>query len=82
MFFIVALTVFLLMHGYVGWRIIPSLNLSPISNYIAYAITFILGFLPLLPIILRINGYESKIIDDKMIKKRIMNVDIAHLRQG
>ena len=63
MFFIVALTVFLLMHGYVGWRIIPSLNLSPISNYIAYVITFILGFLPLLPIILRINGYESKIID-------------------
>ena len=63
MFFIVALAVFLLMHGYVGWRIIPSLNLSPISNYIAYVITFILGFLPLLPIILRINGYESKIID-------------------
>ena len=63
MFFIVALTVFLLMHGYVGWRIIPCLNLSPISSYIAYVITFILGFLPLLPIILRINGYESKIID-------------------
>ena len=63
MFFIVALAVFLLMHGYVGWRIIPTLNLSPISSFVAYAITFILGFLPLLPIILRINGYESKIID-------------------
>ena len=63
MFFIVALTVFLLMHGYVGWRIIPTFNLSPISSFVAYAITFILGFLPLLPIILRINGYESKIID-------------------
>ena len=63
MFFIVALTVFLMMHGYVGWRIIPSFNLSPISNYIAYVVTLILGFLPLLPIILRINGYESKIID-------------------
>ncbi len=63
MFFIVALTVFLLMHGYVGWRIIPTFNLSPISSFTAYAITFFLGFLPLLPIILRINGYESKIID-------------------
>ena len=63
MFFIVALTVFLLMHGYVGWRIIPTFNLSPISSFVAYAITFFLGFLPLLPIILRINGYESKLID-------------------
>ena len=54
---------FLLMHGFVGWRIIPSLNLNPISSYTAYVIIFILGFLPLLPIILRINGYESKIID-------------------
>ena len=63
MFFIVALTVFLLMHGYVGWRIIPTLNLSPLSNTVAYVFTFFMGFLPLLPIILRINGYESKIID-------------------
>ena len=63
MFFIVALTVFLFMHGYVGWRIIPTFNLSPISSFVAYAITFFLGFLPLLPIILRINGYESKLID-------------------
>ena len=63
MFFVVALTVFLLMHGYVGWRIIPSLNLSPLSNTVAYVLTFFMGFLPLLPIILRINGYESKVID-------------------
>ena len=63
MFFVVALTVFLLMHGYVGWRIIPSLNLSPLSNTVAYVFTFFMGFLPLLPIILRINGYESKVID-------------------
>ena len=51
------------MHGYVGWRIIPSLNLSPLSNTVAYVLTFFMGFLPLLPIILRINGYESKVID-------------------
>ena len=63
MFFVIALTVFLLMHGYVGWRIIPSLNLSPLSNTVAYVLTFFMGFLPLLPIILRINGYESKVID-------------------
>ena len=63
MFFVVALTVFLLMHGYVGWRIIPTLNLSPFSNVAAYIFVFFLGFLPLVPIILRINGYESKIID-------------------
>ena len=63
MFFVVALTVFLLMHGYVGWRIIPSINLSPLSNTVAYVLTFFMGFLPLLPIILRINGYESKVID-------------------
>ena len=44
MFFVVALTVFLLMHGYVGWRIIPSLNLSPLSNTVAYVLTFLWVF--------------------------------------
>ena len=63
MFFIIALTVFLLMHGYVGWRIIPTLNLGSFSNVVAYVFIFFLGSLPLLPIVLRINGYESKIID-------------------
>ena len=63
MFFIVALTVFLLMHGYVGWRIIPTFNLNPFYNIVAYVIILLLSFLPLLPILLRINGYESKIID-------------------
>ncbi|MBA64571.1 MAG: phosphohydrolase [Candidatus Marinimicrobia bacterium] len=63
MFFIVALTVFLLMHGYVGWRLIPSFNLTPFYFYLAFTIIFILGFTPLIPILLRINGYESKIID-------------------
>jgi membrane protease YdiL (CAAX protease family) len=63
MFFIVALIVFLVMHGYVGWRIIPTFNLNPFYNIVAYVIILLLSFLPLLPILLRINGYESKVID-------------------
>ena len=51
------------MHGYVASRIIPALNISFFQSVIFYCIVFILSIIPLLPIILRMNGNESKIID-------------------
>jgi len=63
MFFIIALSVLILMHGYVAWRIIPSLNLSISQSILAYSLVFAFSIIPLLPIILRINGHESKHAD-------------------
>jgi len=63
MFFIIALGVFLLMHGYVGWRIIPTLNLNSFQYVLAFVIVFIFSFMPLIPILLRINGHESRLVD-------------------
>ena len=63
MFFIVALSVFLFMHGYVAWRIVPTLNFNQLQSVIVHIIVLIFSILPLVPIVLRMNGYESKNID-------------------
>ena len=63
MFFIVALGVLWLMHGYVAWRIIPTLGFSSSQTILAYTTVFILSLLPILPIVLRMSGNESKLID-------------------
>jgi len=63
MFFIIAIGVLWLMHGYVAWRIIPTLGISSSQTILAYTAVFILSLLPILPIILRMGGNESKLID-------------------
>ena len=63
MFFIIAIGVLWLMHGYVAWRIIPTLGISSSQTILAYTAVFILSLLPILPIALRMSGNESKLID-------------------
>ena len=63
MFFIIAIGVLWLMHGYVAWRIIPTLGFSSSQTILAYTAVFILSLLPILPIVLRMSGNESKLID-------------------
>ena len=63
MFFIIAIGVLWLMHGYVAWRIIPTLGFSSSQTILAYTTVFILSLLPILPIVLRMSGNESKLID-------------------
>ena len=63
MFFIIALGMLWLIHGYVAWRIIPTLGLSSSQTNLAYTTVFILSLLPIIPIALRMSGNESKLID-------------------
>ena len=63
MFFIIAIGVLWLMHGYVAWRIIPTLGFSSSQTILAYTAVFILSLLPIIPIALRMSGNESKLID-------------------
>ena len=63
MFFIVFIAMLSILHGYVGWKIFSSLNLS--SSYAVIGIIFlaILTLLPVLPILFRYNGYETSFLD-------------------
>ena len=63
MFFIVALIVLWLIHGYVAWRVIPTFGLSSSYSLLAYLFIFILSALPIVPILLRVNGSEAKFVD-------------------
>ena len=63
MFFLVAISILAVMHGYVAWRLIPMLNLSSFTSYFLYSLIFILSFLPITPILFRINNIEGKFID-------------------
>jgi len=63
MFFFVALTILWLIHGYVAWRILPTLSIPSTYVYWGYIFIFLLSLLPLLPILLRFTGSETKIID-------------------
>ena len=51
------------MHGYVAYNLISPLDITIIKIITLYSIAFILSLLPLLPIVLRMNGSESKILD-------------------
>jgi len=51
------------MHGVVGLRIIPFLNLSNNVKIITWCVIAVLGALPIIPIILRSKGYEEKFVD-------------------
>ena len=63
MFFAVVIVVLLLIHGYVAWRIIPIIGISFFQSIVAYTVIFLFSLMPLLPILLRMSGSESKIID-------------------
>ena len=63
MFVAVVIVVLLLIHGYVAWRIIPIIEFYFFQSMVAYAVIFLLSLMPLLPILLRISGSESKLID-------------------
>ena len=63
MFVSVVIVVLLLIHGYVAWRIIPIIGISFFQSMVAYTVIFLLSLMPLLPILLRISGNESKLID-------------------
>ena len=63
MFVSVVIVVLLLIHGYVAWRIIPIIGISFFQSMVAYTVIFLLSLMPLLPILLRISGSESKLID-------------------
>ena len=51
------------MHGVVGLRIIPFLNLNNNVKIITWCVIAVLGALPIIPIILRSKGYEEKFVD-------------------
>ena len=57
MFFIIALGMLWLIHGYVAWRIIPTLGFSSSQTNLAYTTVFILSLLPIIPIALRTVSY-------------------------
>ena len=63
MFLIVVLTVLWIIHGYVAWKVIPTLGLTSSGSLVIYILIFFLSILPLLPILLRYSGNEAKIID-------------------
>ena len=63
MFFIVAIMMLVIIHGYVGFKIIPAVGFSGYNNIIAWALLSFIAFLPIAPIGFRFMGVESKLID-------------------
>lgn len=63
MFFVIAITVLWIIHGYVAWRVLPTLGLSSIQVIMGYLLVFLCSLLPILPVIIRMIGNETKIID-------------------
>lgn len=62
-FLIVVILVLVLIHGYVGFRVIPSLHLSTTGHLWFWVLVIGLTFLPLIPILLRYRGIENPWID-------------------
>ena len=63
MFFVIALGILWLIHGYVAIRTLPAFGISPTYLNWVYFFIFLLSMLPLLPILLRYTGNEARIID-------------------
>ena len=63
LFFIFASIMLITIHGTVGIRIIPFLNLNHNFKIICWCIIAVLGALPIIPIILRSKGYEEEFVD-------------------
>ena len=63
MFFIFALIILWIIHGYVAIRFISPFDISFLKSFFFYSIVFILSIIPILPLLLRMNGGESKLLD-------------------
>ncbi len=63
MFFIIALCILWLIHGYVAMRTLPAFDIPPTYLNWGYFLIFLLSMLPLLPILLRYTGNEARMID-------------------
>ena len=63
LFFIFATIILNTIHGVVGIRIIPFLNLSHPIKVFTWSSIAILAMLPIIPIVLRSKGFEDKIVD-------------------
>ncbi|MCE5249682.1 metallophosphoesterase [bacterium] len=57
-FIIIAIGIFTLIYGYVGWRIIIPLHLSFLWNIILWSALVLCIFMPLLAMFLRLSGYK------------------------
>ena len=62
-FFIFATIILIIIHGVVGVRVIPFLNLNHNLKILTWCLLAILGSLPIIPIILRSKGYEEEFVD-------------------
>ena len=63
LFFIVALLLLSIIHGVVGWRIIPALGLSDPLRLFVWGIIPVAIVLPMIPIAFRSRGVENDLID-------------------
>ena len=63
MFFLIALIVLWSIHSYVAFKLISPYDVSFFKSLIFYGIVFLFSLLPILSILLRISGNESKILD-------------------
>ncbi len=62
-FLVIVLTVLVLIHGYVGLRLIPTLGLAPPWGAVAWGLLAMFVLLAPLPIILRYRGFENALTD-------------------
>ena len=63
LFFIFAIIILSTMHGIVGLRIIPFLNMSHNQKIVTWSFLVLLATLPIIPIILRSKGFEDETVD-------------------
>ncbi|MCK4579075.1 MAG: metallophosphoesterase [Candidatus Marinimicrobia bacterium] len=63
LFLIIVLSTLALIHGYVGFRIIPTLGFIGSWQGLAWLLLSLLTIMPILPILLRFLGYENGFID-------------------
>ena len=62
-FLLVVILVLSTLHGYVILRILPAFGLSNNSSWFLFVLICFFSALPILPPILRMIGYENKLID-------------------
>ena len=62
-FLLFVISVLFTLHGYVIFRILPVIGLNNKPSVLIVFITVIISFLPLLPPILRMTGFENRAID-------------------
>ena len=63
LFFLFAVMILATIHGVVGLRIIPFLNINHNLKIIIWSCIVILAASPIIPIILRSKGLEDEIVD-------------------